>query len=373
MYYYFIFLDDLIGSYSFKQEFCSLFNIDDLADVIKVLVDVDNPQPNVDLLNFYSHSIELIQNFLLINEFLSETRSTHLQSIFADMNFISVDSIRFSYQYKDNIIRKPSLPSNLISCIDESTRKFYILQQYEKSEGHHIDTMVNYIILDQSARLKLSQYIKFLFKTYQDEDIQGLIKQQGNLPEQKMVKWIIPQVIKKESNLSSTQENQEKEEKKEEEENESNDQSVIVTAEMIKKMKNEPGWELPKRNTNIPKDPNQPKVLTSFPSNAGAIDSIRSSDIQHLSESKLQLTDTIKEKEGTPVKPHISDENKLNSSISSPSSSSVSKTDNEIHQINDKKNVEQVVPNESNKLIDGKTKYSLFFILSIYFFRKKQI
>ena len=96
-----LFLDNLIGFDQFKQQFCSLFNIEDLVDVIKTLVDVDNAQPAMELLNFYSHAIELIQQFLLHNTFITESRSSHLQSIFAGLEFISVDCIRLSYQYRE--------------------------------------------------------------------------------------------------------------------------------------------------------------------------------------------------------------------------------------------------------------------------------
>ena len=305
---FFFVVDDLIDSYNFKEQFCTLFNIENLADIIKTIVNVDNPKPAEDLLHFYSHSIELIQHFLFVNGFLSETRSSYLQTIFAEMNFVSVECIYLSYQYKENLVRKSS-SSNPSSYINESNRIFYVL---EKSDNYHIDTMVNYIILDVPARTKLSQYIKILFKIYQKEGIQELIKEQEKLPEEKVIKWFIPRVIKKEL----TEEVQEEEE--------SNDQSVIVPDEMIEKMKNEPAWELPERKNNMPIDPNQPKGLTSFPPNIGAVGGIKSSDIPQSSESKLPSTVG-------------SNENNLHSSVST-----------SVTSIDEKKTVEQQVNLVSN-------------------------
>jgi hypothetical protein len=269
------------------------------------------------------------------------------------MDFISVDCIRLAYQYGENTVRKASLSLGLDSYIDESTRKFYILQKYEKYESRHIDTMVNYLILDESARLKLSQYIRHLFKIYQDEGIQVLTKQQEGLSEQKVPKWVIPQVSKKVSNSLLEVEN-------EEDENEMNDELFIVPSEMLEKMKNEPGWELPKPNTSTITDPNQPKLLTCYPPKAGAVDIIESRDVKHPSKSKLQVSDAIKNTEATSVTSQSTVQNNSNSSIST-SSSSVSKTNDGIDQTTDTKNGRQVIPNESGKLIDGKTKYSSFF------------
>jgi hypothetical protein len=328
----------MIDSDDFKQQFCTLFNIEDLADVINVLVDIDNAQPAMELLDFYSYSIELIQQFLLLNKFITETRSSHLQSVFSDMEFVSVDRIRLSYQYREK--RKASSSSVLDSYIEESTRKFYVLQKYET---RHIDTMVNYLTVDESARLKLSQYIRSLFKTYQDEGIQGLIKLQQDTPEQRISKWIIPKVIKKESSPSSTEEN--------EEENKLNDEPIIIPLEMLEAMKNEPGWQ-PKPSRNVTIDPDQPKPLLSFPQSAGAVDLIQSEDKKQPSKSQLKSSDTIQETQITSMETQISPPNS-NSSVLTPSSS-VSKTHDEKDQTYDKKNSKQTVSNETGKVFDGK-------------------
>jgi hypothetical protein len=64
--------------------------------------------------------------------------------------------------------------------------------------------MVNYLIQDQHNRLKLSNHIQRLLKTYQDEGLDGLNKRRENLPEQQLPKWIIPRIVKKESIVSSS-------------------------------------------------------------------------------------------------------------------------------------------------------------------------
>ena len=275
---------DLIHSSEFKQRFCSLFNIEDLADVIDVLVTVDNEQPAIELLDFYSYAIDLIQHVLINNENLSETRSSHLQSIFSDMKFVSVDCIRLSYQFKKNDIRKASPSSNFDSYIDESTRKFYILQSYEKNDGRHIDTMVNYLIQDVSARLRLSKFIQKLFKVYQVDGIEGLIKQHEGLPEQKESKWVIPRIIQKESDSSST----------EEKADEVDDEIIIVPPELLAAVKNEPALQKPFTNT-MP-DPDQPKSLTCFPPQAGAVSSDESLNTKHPSNANNSSEQTDSKK-----------------------------------------------------------------------------
>jgi hypothetical protein len=276
--------------------------------VIKVLVDVENEQPATELFEFYSHSIDLIQHVLILNGFLSETRSSHLQSIFSEMNFVSVDCIRLSYQYGENVIRKASSSSIQDSYIDESTRKFYILQKYEKNDSRHIDTMVNYLIQDAATRMKLTQFIRHFYKIYQKEGVEGLIKQREGIPGQQVSKWIIPRIIKKESNPSI------------EEEEEVNDDAIVIPPEMLEEMKNEPSWQSKKPMNNTMPDPNQPKSLTCYPPIDGAVSSVESLESIH-------------------------------PSTSSPSSSSDANNGKE--QADDKKNTEQIISRESDKLING--------------------
>ena len=288
------------------------------------MVDVDNEQSAIELRDFYSHSIDLIQYFLLSNAFLSETRSDHLQSIFSEMNFVSVECIRLSYRFRENIVRKAPSSTNLDSYIDESTRKFYILQKYEKSEIRHIDTMVNYLTTDESARLKLSQYIRYLFKIYQDEGLQGLTKQHDGLSGQKVSKWVIPQIIKKEPTPPSSSD-------EEEEEDVVNNEPIDIPREMLEELINEPGWQMPKPNPNFITDPNQPDILKCYPPNAGAAGFLECSDIKHPAKSELQSTE---------IKPSITTEQNILPSASN--------TNNGSEQIDDKKNAGQTVPRESN-------------------------
>ncbi|CAF1258977.1 unnamed protein product [Adineta steineri] len=283
--------DNLIHSIEFKQQFCTLFNIDDLANVIKVLVNVDNRQPARELHEFYSHSIELIQDYLISNGLLPETRSCCLQSIFSKMNFLLVDCIYLSYQYGENLIRKAPLPSTLNSYIDESTSNFYILQKYAKNENYHIDTIVDYLIEDVSARLQLSQFIQELYKSYEQHGVENLIKQREILPDHNISKWIIPQIMKSELNSSSI-----KEKEKEEEEDDGNNEIITYTPEMLQRFKDEPGWQPKKPTTKPILDPDQPKPLICIPSTAGATLSNEALNKEHSAKSDLQLTDVVRER-----------------------------------------------------------------------------
>ncbi|CAM4933155.1 unnamed protein product [Rotaria socialis] len=319
--------DVLFCSAEFKQRFCSLFNINNLADVIKVLVNVDNEQTSTDLLDFYACSIDFIQHFLLSNNFISESRSCYLQSIFSSVQFVSVDYIRLSYCYQESIVRAASSSSSLDSYMNESVKKFYILKKYEKFESYHINTMVNYLVSDESARLKLSQYITYLFKVYKAEDIEGLAKQRDLLPEKSQHTWIIPELIKNESDSSLS-----------EEENAESNESIDIPFEMLEKMRNQPGWQPPKPAINTTIDPNKPKSLTCFPMKAGKDSTIESSNQELQQKSQLQSIEAM-----------IS--NLLVSSPNNPteSMSSVPKPRDDCEQTSKKKNDDQLVSQDSDK------------------------
>ena len=186
--------------------------------------------------------------------------------------------------------------------------------------------MSNYLIDNESARLKLSQYIRSLFRIYQDQGEQGLSKLHGETSEQSVSKWIIPILIKKELSSSSAEQT--------EEEDEVIDQP-IVTKEMIEVIKNEPGREV-KPSRNIIIDPDQPKPLLSFPPNAGADDRIPSND------NKQQPNKTQK----TQILP--------SNDLTIPTSSSVSKNIDEKNPTNDKENVKQTTPIDSDRVAGGK-------------------
>ena len=291
-------------------------------------MDVGNSQPSTELLNFYSHSIDLIQHYLLVHGLLSETRSSQLQVVFSEMDFLAVDYIRLSYQYREHTRSNTSSSSTLDSYLDESIRKFYILQKYEKHENRHIGTMVKYLISDESARLKLSQHIQTLFKIYQDKGLEGLLKKQQELPEQKVAKWFIPQVNKQNPDSDSTEES-------EDEESLENDEPLEIPPELLEKMQNEPAWQLPKRNVNTTIDPNQPKLLTSFPARAGAVDSMEPSDKTHSSASQSAMTQNNENSSKTAVP------------------SSVSRTGDVPQQVDDNKNTKPAIPNDSGRPVDG--------------------
>ncbi len=329
-------LDDVKRSNEFKQQFCTLFNIDDLSDVIQNVIDVENEQQSEGILEFYSNSIDFIQYFLLTNRYISETQSNHLQTIFSEMTFVSVDSIYLSYRYKENVRRKLASSSLLDSYIDESTRKFYILKKYEKSESRFIYTMVNYLVQDEANRLKLSHYIQTLLRIYQDEGLDGLNKRRENLPEQQLPKWIIPRVIKKEPSVSSSDED--------EDEDEVTNDSVSIPKELLEEIINEPDRRLLKQNANMPVDPNQPKTLTCFPTKPGPeIHTETSNTNNQLSCAPKNINTT----------PQIPTQKNANSVVSTTQSTG-HKTVDVNNQTNEKKIVEQVKSSENKQSLGGK-------------------
>ena len=329
-------------SSEFKQRFCSFFNINDLADAIQVLVDVDNEEASTELLNFYVHSIDLIQNFLLTNNFMSESRSSYLQTVFSRLKFVAVDGIRLSYRHGEHIVRKASSASTLDSYIDESMGKFYILKKYQTSESRHIDSIVNYLVSDEAAYLKLSHYIRFLLKIYQDEGIEGLTKYRETLPKHTLPIWEIPTDIKRKSSSSSS-----------EEESTQNDDHTEIPAEMLLKLQNQPGWHNPKlgvnpiEDLNPREDSNQTKSLTCFPAKANLHMTIESVNRKQPSQSQLQTTDSVQEIE---VMENISTTNPENNTLSSISIPTKNENPEQTNTNNDDKNSVQrhrTSPNDS--------------------------
>ena len=258
-------LDEMACASDFKHKFCSLFNIKDLETVIQVFIDVKDTRPSDDLFQFYHHSIDLIQYYLLRHGFMSEDRSNYLQSILSEISFISVDSISLTYEFEERITRKMNTTPILASYIDESAKKFYILQKYEKSENRHIDTMVNYLTKDKVQRLELAKYIRKLYKIYQDYGIDGLDKQRGGLLEQTIPKWIIPEIIREAP--VATNEEEEGEEEESEKQAENNPDLIEVSSEKLQKLLNEPLISIPNKKQSLPNDSDQPRTLTSFPAN----------------------------------------------------------------------------------------------------------
>ena len=180
-----------------KANFCSLFDIKDLAEVIRTEVKVENEQPSVVLGDFYRRSIDLIQAFLLNEKLLSETSSIDLASVFARMHFVCVDLIRISYCYEGILKKSVDSASGSETYIDEKAGKFYILKKFENSDMRYIDAMVAFLLRDETSQAKLSSYMKKLLQAYQKDPENGLKKLREKLTTQCELKWIIPEEVKK--------------------------------------------------------------------------------------------------------------------------------------------------------------------------------
>ncbi|CAM4909922.1 unnamed protein product [Rotaria socialis] len=249
-----------------KNMFCSMFGIPNLSDVIKILANSDNERPSMELTDFYLHTIDLIQSFLIKHNSLSETQSNYFQSVFARMKIVSVDRIRFSYSYKDNTIRALTSSKTHSSFIDESTGKFFILKTIEKPEKH-ISTLVNYLIENELIRQKLAEFIKNLFKTYQQKGPDGLTSLRQSLPLQSgTMKWVIAPVIKQPELLFTDHE-----ETDDEQRISLNNASVNISDEAIENMKKESNCFPLKVQSNKVEGEGEVKPLVCFPVKPGTI------------------------------------------------------------------------------------------------------
>ena len=157
---------------------------------------VENERPSVILSDFYRRSIDLIQAFLLNAKLLSEARSKDLAAVFARMHFVCVDLIRVSYCSEANVKKSSDAGSSNETYVDEKAGKFYILTKFENSDMRYIDAMVAFLLQDETARAKLSAFMKTLLKMYQKDPAEGLKKLREKQTIQYEPKWIIPEDVK---------------------------------------------------------------------------------------------------------------------------------------------------------------------------------
>ncbi|CAF4235110.1 unnamed protein product [Rotaria sp. Silwood2] len=241
-----------------------MFKIRNLGDIIKIVAHGDNEYPSVELTDFYSHTIDLIQSFLIKNNDLIETRSNYFQSVFVRMKIVYVHRIHFSYSYNENIIR--TLISSTIhsSYIDESEGKFFILKTIEKPEKH-INTMVNYLVDNELMRPKLAEFIKNLYQSYQHNGDEGLINFRKSLPSSAdTFKWMIPSIFKQPNQSLLEQENDDELQRS------INNASVNIANEAIENMKNESScFSLNIQHNKADTDGSKP--LVSFPVKPGTL------------------------------------------------------------------------------------------------------
>lgn len=256
-----------------KNTFCFLFEIKSLADVIQLQVHVDNGQLSVDLFDFFSHSIELIQNFLVIKSFITENRSKYLASIFSRLHFVCVDQIQLLYKYEADVVQT-------VTCdayIDEKAGQFYILKQFETFEQRYIDSMARFLVQDRVALIELTSYMMELSRIYQNEGTQGLLnKHQSIINLEYNDKWTFPNVY----SVSSSSSN---------EEISSDEEHIEDLTETIRKLMNEPLPErkIPSQRTFEQDDENNPRC---FPAKANARESTEfSNTTYHPTEQKQSM------------------------------------------------------------------------------------
>jgi len=340
-----IFILDFNISSQFKDNFCLLFHIANLGNVIQIKIDVKNEQLSTSLANFYRCSIDLIQHFLLNKNLISDIQSNHFSNIFARMKFVCVDHIHLSYCYGTDISKEAPTSSSTDTYIDEQTCKFYILKKFENSEMRYTDAMVNFIVEDKVTRSELLSYIKRLLQIYQQDDAQGLANLRENFMEKYEPKWTIPEEIKKDvpAVLSSISEK---------EKETMTSKKPEITDEKIKQLMEEPSRRPNPRPKEVTNEEDANRV-TCFPLKAGLIES----DMPVIKDpSKAQLkpkSDDSTEREHIP-------------SLSTSNSNS-NDQDHRTPQDREQADNEHVVPkNRTSEYTDGKNRilYELNFILS---------
>ncbi|UJR37109.1 hypothetical protein I4U23_029813 [Adineta vaga] len=317
----------------FKKNFCILFNIEDLDDIIQTKVHVENEQLSTNLSDFYRHSIDLIQHFLLDHSLISDTRSTDLSTIFARMQFLCVDHIQLSYCYGSNIIKTPPTSYNIDTYVDRKSCKFYILKKYENSEMRYIDAMVDFIVENETARSKLLTYIRKLVQIYQNNVEHGLDQLRESLKGNYEPKWFISEIAKK--NVPSVLPKEEKETKVIE--------KPVITNEQIEQLSNEPTRRPKPRPKEVPNEEDANR-LTSFPLRASVIESDEPSPAKSTSkiQSKSKSDNFIVEKHVSTL--HM---NEHDSQISEDHEHRTRKTNNNKH-LNDQNQSES---NDDNKTL----------------------
>ncbi len=340
----------------FKKQFCLLFDIKNLDQVIQTKITVDNEQPSISLTDFYRSSIDLIQHFLLSKKLISDARSIHLSTIFSHMKFICVNSIHLSYCHGTNTVKVPSTSYNTDTYIDEQTSKFYILKKFEASEMRYTDAMVHFIVEDETTRSKLLPYIKELLQIYQNEGAQGLANRRENITEKYEPKWTIAEEIGKDVPVvgSSIQEAEEIAPKKPE-----------ITDEMIEQLK--------KEGSIRPKLPPRPKVDANVPNDflprlGGEKDpsAQKSDDSSERNPSLLSSSSISNSSERNPPplsSPLISNSSERNH----PPSSSISNSNDPNHQASEvrERNDHEHVARENTigDFIDGK--YRILYAINM--------
>lgn len=196
------FISDSGLSKEFEEQFCSLFNIENLDEVIQKKITVENEEPSTSLTEFYRSSIDLIQHFLLSTKLITNEQSDHLSTLLSSMQFLRVDRMELTYCHANTVKTREN--HRLDTYVEEETSRFYILKKFEQSEMRYTEAMAHFLVKDETARLKLARYIQSLVQTYQEDGTQGFEKQREKITENYQSKWTIPEEKKKDVPVDSS-------------------------------------------------------------------------------------------------------------------------------------------------------------------------
>ena len=257
-----------------ENNFCFLFQIQSLSSVIQFESHVVNEKLSIDLFHFYSHSMELIQNFLLNKSFITDEQSKYFSSVFARLHLVCVDQIELLYNYQGETLRKEFCDTYL----DEQAGRFYILKQFERCQARYNECMAKYLVQDRRVLAELIAFMMELSRIYENEGQQGLIQRRDSIEHQ--YKWTLPNVYFTQSVLPSSTE----------------EISLIeevgnVSSEMVEQVMNEaiPERKPPSRITTDKDIENNP---TCFPAKANTIQS-QSTDSAYISNSNQSSSASI--------------------------------------------------------------------------------
>lgn len=260
---FYLFLLDWNFSSEFQNNFCVLFEIESLSNVIEMKCDVKNEELCIDLFQFYSNSLGLIEEYLLKRSLINDDQWKHFSLVFTRLYFVCVEQIELCYEYQGEIVRKHCCETYL----DERKGKFFILKQFQKSEIRYIECLAKYLVQDQRILHQLIAFIMDLSKIYQIEGEQGLIQRRTSLNCEH--KWILPNVYSIESTLSH-------------EEIPLNESSVNISLESMEQLMNE---SIPQRKppSRLTTDKDQGNNPSCFPSKSNRVQSRDSTSVSNRS------------------------------------------------------------------------------------------
>jgi hypothetical protein len=232
------------------------------------------------------------------------------------MHFVCVDQIQLLYNYQADPVRTEMCDT----YVDEQAGRFYILKNFEKSEIRYIETMAKYLVQDRVALAELITFMMGLSQIYQNEDIQGLIKQRDRIIIQEHdYRWTFPNVYVIPSSPPPPPPSSE--------ENSLNDEPIHISIEKTEQLMNEPMPER-KHRSQITTEKDEEKNPICFPAKANTNESTEFSNTKPHPIEQRQSTDS-------------SNVSNSNHSSSSDSISQVSSQSDRSHKIKSKPIIER--------------------------------